>query len=48
MKVGQKRNSDNATHLPWKTIPMKLHLKKGDDEKRTGKLFLTKKEYKVR
>ena len=23
MKVGQKRKSDNTTHLPWKTIPMK-------------------------
>ena len=47
MKVRQKRKSDNATPLPWKTIPMRLHLKKGDDGKGTGKLFLTK-EYKAR
>ena len=39
MKDGQKRKSDSTTHLPWKTIPMKLHLKKGDDGKRIGLLF---------
>ena len=41
-KVGQKRKSDITTHLPCKTIPVKLHLKKGDDGKGTGKLFLNK------
>ena len=39
MKVGQQRKSDNTTHLPWRTIPMKLHLKRGDDGKGTGLLF---------
>ena len=39
VKVGQKRKSDNTTHLPWKTMLMKLHLKKGDDGKGTGKLL---------
>ena len=33
MKVGQKRKADNTTHLLWKTIPMKLHLKKVGDGK---------------
>ena len=47
MKVGQRRKSYNTTHLPWKTMPMKLQLKKGDDGKRTALLFWTK-EYKVR
>ena len=37
MKVGQKRKSDSTTHLPWKTVPMKLHLQKGDDGKGIGK-----------
>ena len=31
MKVGQKRKSDNTTHLPWKTIPMKLDLRQRPD-----------------
>ena len=35
---GQKNKSDNTTHLHWKTIPMKLHLKKGDG-RRTGTLM---------
>ena len=38
MKVGQKRQSDNTTYLPWKTIPVKLHLN-CDDGKGTGLLF---------
>ena len=38
----QKNKSDNTTHLPWKTIPMKLHLKKGDDGKGTGFIVLNK------
>ena len=43
MKVGKKRKSDSTTHLPWKTIPVKLHLQKGDDDgKGTGLLFLNK------
>ena len=48
MKVGQKSKSDSTTYLPWKTIPMKLQLKKGDGGKRTGMLFQIKKEHKVR
>ena len=43
-----EEKSDTTTQLPWRTSPTKLRLKKGDDGKRTGKLFLTKKEYKVR
>ena len=45
---GQKNKSDNTTHLHWKSIPVKLLLKKGDDGRRTGTLFYTKKENKVR
>ena len=37
-----KRKSDNTTHLPWKTILMKLHLKKGDDWKKNWKFVLDK------
>ena len=37
MKVGQERNSDSATQFPWKTIPKKPHLQKGDDGKGTDK-----------
>ena len=32
MKDGLKKKSDNTTHLPGKTIPMKLHLKKASSE----------------
>ena len=37
-------DTDNTTQLLWKTIPTKLHLQKGDDGRRTGTLFLIKKE----
>ena len=47
-KMAQKNKSDNTTHLHRKTIPIKLHLKKGGDGRRTGTLFSTKKELKVR
>ena len=33
-KDGQNNKSDNTTHLPGKTIPMKLHLQTGDDGRR--------------
>ena len=36
---GQKNKSDNMTHMHWKTIPTKLHLKKGDDGRSTGTLL---------
>ena len=36
---GQKNKSDNPRHLQWKIIPMKLHLKNGDDGRRSGTLF---------
>ena len=39
VKVGQKRTSDSTTHLPRITIPMKLHLQRGDDGKGSGNLF---------
>ena len=42
MKFGQKRKSDSTTHLPWKTIPMKLHPQRGDDGNGTEKLFFNK------
>ena len=45
---GQNNKSDNTTHLHWKTIAMKLHLKKGDDGRRTDTLLKIKKENKVR
>ena len=34
LTVGQKRKLKSTTHSPWKTIPMKQPLKKGDDDKR--------------
>ena len=39
---GQKSKSYNTTHSHWKTIPMKLQLKKGDDGRRTGTFFFEK------
>ena len=42
-KDGQKNESDNMTHLHRKTIPVKLHLEKGDDGRRTGTFFQKKK-----
>ena len=43
-----EEQSDNTTHLLWKTIPIMLHLQQGDDGRRTGTLFFKKKENKVR
>ena len=34
-----EEKSDKTTRLPWKTILMKLHLKKDEDGKGTGLLF---------
>ena len=38
-EAGQKRKLKSTTHSAWKTIPIRPHLKKGDDGKGTGLLF---------
>ena len=49
MKDGQKRKLKN-TRWPWKTIPMKQHLQKGDDGQKNWKIVSTKErvEGKIR